>query len=180
MNKRYVLIILITLMFITPVVTARNQTSNLNLSASSTHDIMIEALSSKSFPVTCTAGDTLSGEFRLVSSGDLFPGDQTKYDNWLLDGIDFIVLDHENYGLWVVGSNSELILQRVSIIELKWSIEIPHNGVWYVVYSNDSLFMHQIEGSIIHTGPNDTLILLVGLIGIAALLILTGIYRVKK
>jgi hypothetical protein len=167
-------------MFITPVVDARDQTPNSKPYALAKHDIVIEAVSWKSFPITCSAGDTLSGEFRLVNNGDLFPGDQTKYDNWLLGGIDFLILDDENYDLWVEESIVTSIFEKHSLTELEWSIEIPHNGIWYVVYSNDSIFIKQIIGSIIRSGHNEFLIQLIGLIGVASLLTLVLIYWKKK
>lgn len=180
MNNRSVLITLILLMFITPVVDAREQNPNRKPQMSATHDIVIEAVSWKSFPISCSMGDTLSGEFRIVSNGDLFPGDETKYDNWLLGGIDFLILDEDNYDLWVDDSAVTPIFQGHSLVKLTWSIEIPYNGVWYVVYSNDSIFMKQIEGSIIRSGPNDSLIQLIGLIGVASFLALIFIYSKKK
>ena len=167
-------------MFIIPVADAREQTPNLELSASETHDFVIEAVSWKSFPIACSSGDRLSGEFRLVSNGDLFPGDQTKYDNWLLEGIDFLILDEENYSLWIENSLFIPIFERDSFTELEWSIEIPYNGVWYVIYSNDSIFMKQIQGSIIHSRPNDILIEMIGLFGLASVLTLILIYWKKK
>ena len=163
-------------MFITPVAAVDDNPSASNLVPSSTHDIMIDAISWKSYAVTCSMGDTLSGEFRLVSSGELFPGDQTQYDIWILEGIDFLILDEENYDLWIEDSAFSSILQKDSIIELEWSIEIPHAGVWYVVYINDSLYSHQVEGSIIRTGPYDTLVLLTVFLGVALLLTLTVFY----
>jgi hypothetical protein len=167
-------------MFITPVTDAREQPTNLKTSALAIHDIVIEAISWISFPIMCSAGDTLSGEFRLVSNGDLFPGDQTKYDNWLLGGIDFIILDEENYDLWVDGSIATSIFEGLSLVELEWSIEIPRNGVWYVIYSNDSIYMKQIEGRIIRSGPIDILILLIGLVGAASFLTLIVLFWKKK
>ena len=167
-------------MFITPVADAKEQYPNHKLQTSATHDIVVEAVSWKSFPILCSAGDTLSGEFRVISNGDLFPGDQTKYDNWLLEGIDFLVLDDENYILWLEESVITPSFERYSLIELTWSIEIPHIGVWYVVYSNDSIYTNQIEGSINRTGPNDILIQLIGIVGVVSLLTSILIYWKKK
>ena len=166
MTNRYILIILVLLMVTIPVVDARNQSSDYSLIALVTHDIVIEAISWTSFPIFCLEGDTLSGEFQLTSDGDLFPGDQTKYDNWLLGGVDFFILDDENYDLWVEESTAGPIFERESLIELEWSIEIPSSGTWYVVYSNDSIFMKQIEGSIERTSPHSIFFLLIGIAGV--------------
>jgi hypothetical protein len=167
-------------MFIIPAADAREQGSVLTLQASATHDIVIDAYTWESFSVQCNRGDTLSGEFIVTRNGELFPGDQTEYDNWLLDGINFFVFDEENYGLWVEGLSADSMLEGVSLEELTWSIEIPYNDVWYIVYSNDSIYMIGIEGSIIRSGPYDQFILLIALIGLAAILSLTLILWKKK
>jgi hypothetical protein len=167
-------------MFITPVVDARGQASVLTLQASATHDIVIDAYDWESFSIRCHVGDTLSGEFVITKNTELFPGDQTEYDNWLLDGIDFFVFDEENYSIWVEGSEATPLLERIDFRELTWNLDIPHNGVWYVVYSNDSIFMKEIEGSIVRSGHNDQFILLIGFVGLAALLSLTLVLWKKK
>jgi len=179
-NKRTVLVILILSMFIAAGVDAREHDPTLLPQVLAAHDVVIDAVSWRSFPITCVAGDTLSGEFSIVSNGDLFPGDQTKYDNWLLGGIDFLILDKVNYDLWVNESVATPLFEGHSLVKLAWSIEIPYNGVWHVVYSNDSIFMKQVEGSIIRSGPNDFLIQLIGLIGAASSLTLLLIYWKKK
>ncbi|MFX1606702.1 MAG: hypothetical protein ACFFDD_12480, partial [Promethearchaeota archaeon] len=97
MNKRSILIILVTFMFIIPMADARVQDSVLILSTIAIHDTVINAYSWESVPVQCYAGDTLSGEFMITHNGELFPGDQTEYDNWLRGGIDFFIFDEENY-----------------------------------------------------------------------------------
>ncbi len=179
-NKRTVLVILILSMFITTRVDVREREPTLSPQALAAHDVVIDAVSWRSFPITCAAGDTLSGEFRIVSNGDLFPGDQTKYDNWLLKGIDFLILDEFNYDLWVDESIVTPIFEGHSLVKLTWNIEIPYNGVWHVIYSNNSIFMKQIEGSIIQSGPNDVLIQLIGLIGVSSFLTLIFIFWKKK
>jgi hypothetical protein len=63
--------------------------------------------------------------------------------------------------------------------ELTWSIEIPYSDVWYVVYSNDSLYIIEIEESIFRSGLYDQFGLVIALVGIAALLSLT-IFMWKK
>ena len=135
--------------------------------------IVINAHDWKSVPIQCNTGDTLSGKFIITNNGDLFPGDQTKYDNWLLGGIDFYIFDEENYSLWVEGSSSTPLLEHSNLQKLTWRIDIPHDDVWYVIYSNDSIFIIEIEESVAHTGLYNLLILVVALVGTAALLSLT-------
>jgi hypothetical protein len=167
-------------MFITPVADAREQNPILSPQATATHEIVVNAHDWESFPLQCYAGDTLSGEFMITHNGELFPGDQTEYDNWLLGGIDFFVFDEENYSLWVDGSSATPLLEDPGLEELTWSIEIPYNDVWYVVYSNDSIFMIEIEGSIVRSGLYDQFILVIALVGLAALLSFTLILWKKK
>ena len=146
-----------------------------------THEINLDALSWKAFPIQCAAGDTLSGEFILTNNGDLFVGDQTKYDNWLLGGIDFLIIDAANYELWKDDLSMTSLYERKGVVELSWSIEIRSEGVWYIVYYNDSIFMIQVEGSIQHISQSGFTYTfgIVSLIGIAALLTLIFIFKKK-
>ncbi len=147
-----------------------------------THDILLDAVSWKSFPIRCIAGDTLSGEFRLSSNGDLFIGDQTKYDNWLLTGITILVLDESNYVLWINDQPAYPLYERDGVVELSWTVQIPSDGIWYVVYLNDSIFMKQVEGSIENISQNGfTLaVTIIGLIGLSSLLIVSFFLWKKK
>lgn len=178
--KSTILLTLMILMFMTPVVDATEQTSVLAPQALATHEIVIDAHSWKSFPIQCHEGDTLSGNFIIEKNTELFPGDQTEYDNWLLDGIDFFVFDEENYISWAEGSLATPILEKPDLEQLTWSIEIPHNDVWYVVYSNDSIFMKEIEGNIVHSGSDDLFLLSIALVGLAGLLSLLLVLWKKK
>ncbi len=144
-----------------------------------THELVLDAHDWEAIPLQCYAGDTLSGEFIITHNGELFPGDQTEYDNWQLGGIDFFIFDEENYSSWVEGSLAIPVLKHSGIEELTWNIEIPYNDMWYVVYSNDSVFIKEIEVSINHSGQNGPLILLYSLMGLAALLFLIIIIRKK-
>ncbi|MFW9975466.1 MAG: hypothetical protein ACFFDQ_09395 [Candidatus Thorarchaeota archaeon] len=180
MSKRCALILLIALIVIAPAVDAKEQNSVLSPQTSSRHDIVIDAYDWESFPIDCYRGDTLSGEFAIVQNGELFPGDQTEYDFWLLDGIDFFVFDKENYSLWVENSLASSLLERWDLSELIWSVEIPYDDEWHVVYSNDSIYMKEIKGNIIRSGQFDEFSLIIVLVGLAALLSLTLIIWKKK
>ena len=147
-----------------------------------THDVLLDAVSWRAFSYKCEKGDTLSGEFLLIRDGDLFIGDQTKYDNWLLGGIGFLVLDEENYNLWAHGNPATSLFERDAVVQLTWSVEIPKSGLWYVIYFNDSIYMKQIEGSIHHYAKNESLALLVltGLAGLAATITVCLLYKRKN
>ncbi|MGD9397886.1 MAG: hypothetical protein PVJ05_15725 [Candidatus Thorarchaeota archaeon] len=180
MKKRNVLIFIVLLMFLSPFADANEQDLGHSLNALATHEIVVNAHDWESFSIHCISGDILSGEFLITHNGELFPGDQTEYDNWLLEGIDFFVFDEENYGLWVEGSSATPLLVGLGLQEHTWSIEIPYDDVWYIVYSNDSIFIIEIEGSIAHSGLNSWFIPLIILVGIATLLSLTLILWKKK
>ena len=167
-------------MFIIPVADGKGPNLSCLRNAQTTNEFTINAHSWESFSIYCSKGNTLSGEFRIEKNSELFPGDQTEYDNWLLSGIDFFVIDEENYSLWVEGSSACPLLARLGIEELTWSVKIPYSGDWYVVYSNDSIFMKEIEGSIVRTGIYDQFIPLLVLLGLAIFLSLTLILWKKK
>lgn len=180
MKKKSILIIMIVLMFIAPVADAKDYNPILSPQPLASHDIVIDAFDWESFSIYCYLGDTLSGEFLISKNTELFPGDQTEYDNWLLDGIDFFIFDEENYALWVEGSEATPLLEGAGLMELTWSIEIPYNDVWHVVYSNDSIFMKEIKGSIVRSGQYDLFIPLIVFAGLAALLSLTLVFWKKR
>jgi hypothetical protein len=142
----------------------------------------MDPLSTQAFHLQCDAGDILSGAFVVVMDGDLFPGDQTKYDYWLLTGVDFLILDAENYAVWLIGDEANVQFRTEDVSELNWSIEIPSEDTWYAVYSNDSIYMKQIEGSINHSGQDDFLflILLIGIICTVSISTLVFITKKKK
>jgi hypothetical protein len=147
-----------------------------------THDVLLDAVSWKAFSYKCAKGDTLSGKFILIRDGDLFMGDQTKYDNWLLGGIDFLILDEENYNLWAHGNPMTSLFERETVVQLTWSVEIPKTGLWYIIYVNDSIYMKQIEGSIHHYANNEpiALLILIGVAGLATAIIVWLIYKRKN
>ena len=150
--------------------------------SNSSHEIILDALSWKAFPLQCAAGATLSGEFILTNNGDIFVGDQTKYDNWLLTGIDFLILDESNYDLWINGLSISPLFEMKTVYELTWSVETPSDGLWYVIYFNDSIFIKQVDGIIYHTTQNDFSFALIvfGLVSLAFLLALTFKFRRKN
>ena len=151
-------------MFITPVVDAREQDLTHRVQAFSTHDIIMNARSWTPFPVFCQSGDTLSGEFVVKKDGELYPGDQTEYDLSLLTGIDFLILDEANYDRWIQDDSITPIFEMKTLVQLTWSVEIPHEGLWYIIYVNDTVYMKQIEGSIVHSGSGDVWLPVLGII----------------
>ena len=177
-------VLVVILLLIMPITTTsiNNEDHQRNFVPSETHSFLLDALTWNSFQVHCLAGDVVFGEFSLTNNGDLFIGDQTKYDNWLLDGINFIILDEYNYEMWLDGNPIESLFEKEGVVELSWSVDIPSNGVWYIIYYNDSIFMKQLEGNIQHISQNGFTYFLIsaGLLGLAILPTLIFIFRKKK
>lgn len=181
--KRKICILPLLLVFLLVTnIAAGNNVETTGEGPLATHDLLLDSVSWESIPISCLPGDTLSGEFILTSNGDLFIGDQTKYDNWLLDGIDFLILDAANYELWIDDLPVNSFFERNGIVELEWSIEIPSEGIWYIIYNNDSIFMKQVEGNINHISQRGLTYTFVvaTLLGLATLLALLFIFRKKK
>jgi len=116
------------------------------------HDLWLDAWSSCQYPVDCNAHDVLYGNVQVKQDGDLFPGDQTKYDIWLIEGVSFFVCDQNNYDLWLDGKEATTVLHRDHISSLSWTLEVPETGRWYVVCYSDSIFRKHLEVSINHVG----------------------------
>jgi hypothetical protein len=155
-----------------------NNRSQLLLS-SPTFSISLQAVSWKAYDFDCSTGDTLSGSFILTRDGDLFPGDQTKYDNWLLGGIDFLIMNETTFDTWKQGIPIFAQYERNSITELSWSFEILSTGKWYVIYVNHSIYIKQIEMSISHTSPSNPTISVI-VISLAIILIPLSLHYVNK
>ena len=183
-SRERILILFIILLQISiiPRVNASYTNSEIELAYDTSHDLILDARGWVSISLHCYAGDDISGEFTLTNNGDLFIGDQTKYDNWLLDGVDFLILDAVNYELWKDNRPSSSLFEKKDVVELSWTIEIPSEGNWFIIYYNDSIFMKQIEGSIQHSSLWDLVFIsmVVVLIGLATLLSTVLIFRKKK
>ena len=116
------------------------------------HDFWLDAWSSCQYPVDCNAHDVLYGNVQVKQDGDLFPGDQTKYDIWLIEGVSFFICDQHNYDLWLNGKEITTALHTDHISSLSWTLEVPETGRWYVVCYSDSIFRKHLEVSTNHVG----------------------------
>jgi len=167
-------------LFLVSGVDAGEQDLDRQLLALSTHDITMDASSYQSFQVYCQSGNTLSGEFVVKHDGELYPGDQTEYDLSLLTGIDFLILDEENYDLWIEGESAIPIFEMKTLVQLTWSVEVPHEGLWYIVYVNDTIYMKRIEGSIVPPGSGDVWLIAFGITGVVPIVGLVYIFWKKR
>jgi hypothetical protein len=161
-------------------VSAYGQDRTLTYVPLANHEIVVDAHDWESFPIHCHMGDTLSGEFIVKHDGELYPGDQTEYDLSLLTGIDFLILDEANYDLWIQDESATPIFEMKTLVQLTWSIEVPHEGFWYIVYVNDSIYIKQIEGSILHPGSGDVLLFVFGIIGLVTIVGIAYMFWIKR
>ena len=124
-------------------------------------DFWMEPVSSRTCYAHCNAGDVLHGTFEVIQDGDLFPGDQTKYDIWLIEGVDFFIFDESNYSLWLEGSDTTAVYANDRVSGLSWSIRVPESGRWYVVYSNGSMFRKHVTATTARSGSAGMAVLVV-------------------
>jgi hypothetical protein len=121
-------------------------------------------MSWNAIPVECEQEDTISGSLKSSSDGSLYFGDEQKYDNWIIEGIEFYILNYSNYVLF---SESNAFN--------------ADNGTWFVIHYNNSIYMKTIEGTIHHTYDSEPsfLIVALGLLGLVCLLSI-AIFRKRK
>ena len=115
------------------------------------HEFWLFPLSSKTFSLSCQAGDVLNGQFVVTIDGDQYYGDQQKYDLWVGwgAGVDFYVLNQSNFDLLSLGEGFDSIYHANDVTELSWYIEIPQSGEWYIIYDNDSsVYGKQVEAMV--------------------------------
>ncbi len=124
-------------------------------------DFWMEPFSSRTSYADCSAGDVLHGTFEVIQDGDLFPGDQTKYDIWLIEGVDFFIFDESNYSLWLEGSDATAAYANERESGLSWSIRIPDSGRWYIVYFNGSVFRKHVAAIAARSGSAGMAVLVV-------------------
>jgi hypothetical protein len=179
LNKRESLLVLVVLSLFVVGADGALLNQSQRFESLITQDISLQAVSWKAFDFDCVVDDILSGSFKITEDGDLFPGDQTKYDNWLLGGITFLILDEENFDFWAQGNSVVAYYERENIVELSWSFHVPSNGKWYVVYINDSVYTKQIELNINHTRvfEFDPMVIILVTAAISAAL---GLYVIKR
>ena len=151
--KKYLQLFQLFIVFLLATNFTQSNMGTPDIQSATIQDIVIGAVSYAAIPIDCLAGDTLSGKLTITNDGDLFPGDQTKYDNWLLGGIDLLIFNADNYELWINDISAYPLYERRSVVDLSWSVEIPNEGTWYIVFVNDSIFIKQIQSDIQHDSP---------------------------
>ncbi|MHA2301895.1 MAG: hypothetical protein ACXACD_13200 [Candidatus Thorarchaeota archaeon] len=177
MMKSYRIFILVLALLMLPVPSlAKQDDSAVNLSILGSHELLLDPVSWESFSLQCDEGETLSGSFVVTQDGSLYIGDDTRYEYWLLEGIDFLIFDAASYELWAAGGKADPLFVRKNVSELNWSINIPSTGEWYIVYLNDTIFMKSLEGNFFRASDIATPIVAANLtLGSIGLILLIGV-----
>ena len=187
MRKEFSCLIIILCLFHLTQDAAADYFRNESITSHESHEIQIQTLSSKVYYVECYEGDVLYGEFVVTSDGDLYPGDERKYDLWLGwgNGVDFFVFDQDNYDNWLLGEDAVSGFEKTDVISLSWSITIEESGLWHIIYFNDSpTYIKTVRGSFQHSSSIDQLLvflmLIVGGFFVATGIVLTWHLKIKK
>ena len=151
--------VIITLLVTCASATDINSDNMIEIQAS--HHILLEGLSWKSYGMDCQEGDILSGSFEVLCDGSLYMGDEQKYDDWSLEGIEFYILDAENYSLFIQREPFEPAYARNNVLSLSWTFDIPSDGVWYVVYDNRTIYLMNIDGSMNRIDDSNFMIVMI-------------------
>jgi hypothetical protein len=158
-------LLLLILLFTNVEARKNNLPSNLN--ANDSYEFSLDGLSWKAIPVDCQKGDHLSGHFIVSCDGSLFPGDEKKYDNWILEGVQFFIVDNSNFVLLEEREEFHAEYSVSNAIEITWTFDVQNEGKWFIVYFNDSIYMKTIVGTINRATNDETSYLLI-------ILVLTG------
>lgn len=175
-KKLFVLMMLLVLLVMPLAANAKRVHQSQEIGPSDTHEILVDAVSWKTFTLYCEAGEILWGSFEVVKDGDLFIGDLKNYDYWLLEGIDFFICSEADFESWEDGGDLSALFELSNVAKLTWSVEIPSTGTWYIVYWNDTVYMKTVKGSFFR--ESDAVLPLVYgilMVGSAGLLIVLGI-----
>lgn len=150
------------------------------------YEFWLFPLSTKILMCTCQSGDTLTGSFTVAIDGDLYYGDQQKYDLWVGwgAGVDFYVSDQTNMDLLLAGENCTPLYCASDVTSLSWHVEIPYSGQWYVIFDNDSsVYGKQIRASILQNEGqlNVSFIILILLVSVSTVsFVFIAVRRIRK
>ncbi len=147
MKKRTYLLVIIFSLIVTGV-DASDSDMKYQIETQASHNIILDAMSWKAFDIHCNIGDTLSGSLEVNCDGSRYFGDEGKYDDWSVEGIQFYIVDEDNFSLFVAGKAFAAYYERNDVYNLNWTFKIPKDGCWYVVYYNDSIYLMNIDGII--------------------------------
>ena len=85
-----------------------------------------------SYKIWCVENDTLHGRFEVIQG----------------NAIDLVVMDDKEHNAWTRGLYLSGIYVQLNSESHDWSVRIPSEGYYYVVYSNeDSSIPVEVQGS---------------------------------
>ncbi|MGY5852047.1 MAG: hypothetical protein RTU92_00610 [Candidatus Thorarchaeota archaeon] len=131
--KRF-LALVVCLVFVLPSVTIavtvfNNEEHNIN--PLDRHDELIGAGASVSFIIFVDAGQTLIGEFEVRSGG----------------AINFYIIDEDNFMKMIDGESFSSLYRRIGVSSDTWSVVIPSDKLWMVVYENPNAGQVHVVGT---------------------------------
>lgn len=85
------------------------------------HYLFIPSFDHNSYRIWCEKNDTLHGRFEVTSG----------------NAIDLVVMDDSEYSAWIRGLYLSGIYVQLDSELHNWSVKIPSEGYYYVVYSNE-------------------------------------------
>lgn len=178
MKRRIVLFVLVFTLVLGTGVDAGSHESKTWMQPLISHSILIEGFSWRAYDIECQEGDTISGSFEVTCDGSLYIGDEQKYDDWSLEGIQFYIFDEGNYSLFVEDNAFKASFVRNDVLSLTWTFEVPSDGIWYIVYDNITIYLMNIDGSINYPHISDALVVIV--LGIFGGLVSLGLVLLIK
>jgi len=90
-------------------------------------DIWVNAASYQSFYAYRYEDNALYGSFDVYSGG----------------GIDFCILDQDNYDLWESGYSATAYEINYNVGSLDWYFIVPYDAWWYILYDNTDDYLYQ-------------------------------------
>ena len=180
------ILVLLTILQQSAIVLGSSETDSYSqhlITLSGAHEITLDAFTWQAYSVDCDEGSILSGSFEVFCDGDLYPGDQQKYDDWVSESIQFYILNETEYFKFEEKLYFKPSFARHDVAELSWIFETPTTGTWYIVYYNTAIYLMTIRGSVTHSDETESTLLVTILLSTSCITI--GIFyywkkRVRK
>ena len=142
------------------------------------YEVILDALTWKAYSETYQEGIVLSGSFEVSCDGNLYPGDEQKYDDWAPESIHFYILNETEYSKFADRESFAPSFIREDESHLNWHFEVPVTGQWYIVYHNTAIYMMTVSGTITQSGEIDGAYLVA--IILASSLVVLGVFGYLK
>ncbi|MGY5880717.1 MAG: hypothetical protein RTV31_10725 [Candidatus Thorarchaeota archaeon] len=161
MTRTIILVIFLFQMMFIAGSSATETNPQRSFAPTSSHDVIIDALTWKAYSRDCIEGTILSGSFEVKCDGSLYPGDEQKYDDWAPESIQFYILNETEYVKFIGRVSFTPSFVREDESHLTWQFEIPSTGRWYVVYHNTAIYMMTVSGTITQSSEIDTTLIVI-------------------